>query len=135
MSFCFSSIWRQSLWSTAFGNFSSVPRFAIAALAASLASQSHSATMLSLLATFIRFDVPMPCEKPTTATLTVSLGAWNPAPPSTWRGTIVIPAAVAAVPMNVRRDTGVGGCFSLLIVCSPAPVRPRGAAGWSPERA
>jgi hypothetical protein len=52
-----------------------MPFFAIAAFAASLASQSQSATMLSLLATFIRFDVPMPCANPTTATFTVSLGA------------------------------------------------------------
>ena len=29
------------------------------------------------------------------------------------------PAAAAAVPMNLRRDTPVGGSFSLLIVCSP----------------
>ena len=49
MSFCFSSISRKSLCSTAFGNFSEMPLLAIAALAASLSSQSHSATMLSLL--------------------------------------------------------------------------------------
>src|SRR4029079_1568003 len=39
------------------------------------------------------FEPPMP-PIPTVATLTVSLGAWNPLP-STWRGTIVRPAPVA----------------------------------------
>ena len=81
--------------------------------------ESQSATMLSLLATFIRFDVPMPWANPTTATFTVSLGAWKPAP-STWRGTIVIPAAAAAVPMNVRRDTDEGAASRCSFVCSPA---------------
>ena len=126
MSFCFSSITRQSLWRAALGCLSSVPRFTMAALAASLSSQSHSAAMLSLFSTFSRFDVPMPCENPTIATFTVSLGAWNPAPPSTWRGTIVIPAAVAAVPMNVRRDTGVGGLLLVahrMLSCASPPLR------------
>ena len=66
------------------------------------------------------------------ATLTVSLGAWKPLP-STWRGTMVRPAAVVAtVPTNCRRETWLGGCFSsLVIVSSPAPGRPLRAAGWS----
>src|SRR6476620_895268 len=47
-------------------------------------------------------DPPMP-PIPTVAILTVSLGAWNPLP-STWRGTIVGPAPVAAtVVTNFRR--------------------------------
>src|SRR5262245_32883599 len=47
-------------------------------------------------------DPPMP-PIPTVAILTVSLGAWNPLP-STWRGTIVRPAPVAAtVVTNFRR--------------------------------
>ena len=41
---------------------------------------------------------------PTVAMFTVSLGAWNPRP-STWRGTIVSPAPVAAtVVTNFRRE-------------------------------
>ena len=46
---------------------------------------------------------PMP-PTPMPATLTVSLGAWKPTPPSTCRGTIVTPAAaMPAVWMNLRR--------------------------------
>src|SRR5579859_559998 len=48
-----------------------------------------------------------PCAPtPMKAMLTLSLGGMNPAPPSTRRGTIIKPAAAAAVlPRNSRRDT------------------------------
>src|SRR6476659_9227314 len=52
------------------------------------------------------FEPPMP-PMPTVATLRVSLGAWKPRP-STWRGTIVRPAPVAAtVVTNFRREMSV----------------------------
>ena len=40
---------------------------------------------------------------PISATFTLSLGATNPGPPRTWRGTIVAAAAAVAVAMNRRR--------------------------------
>jgi hypothetical protein len=44
------------------------------------------------------------------ATLSVSLGAVNPGPPSTCRGTMVkAPAAAAEVPTKVRRERGLVG--------------------------
>src|SRR5712692_8768366 len=48
-----------------------------------------------------------PCEPtPMKARLTLSLGGTYPAPPNTRRGTIEKPiAAVAACPMNLRRET------------------------------
>src|SRR6266851_3529360 len=49
-----------------------------------------------------------PCDPtPTKAILTLSLGGTYPTPPNTRRGTIESPiAAVAACPMNSRRETG-----------------------------
>ena len=61
------------------------------------------------------------------ATFTVSLGAWNPAP-RTWRGTIVMPAAVATVPTNVRRDIWVG--WLLLVGHRVLSCASRSWGGW-----
>src|ERR1019366_6056630 len=59
--------------------------------------------------------------QPICATVIFSLGATNPAPPSTCRGTIVNAAAAAPpVAMNFRRETPGGrDCFGLSLVFIP----------------
>ena len=59
-------------------------------------STSHTATMRSLPSSWA-FSAPIP-PAPTMAIARVSLGAWYPGPPSTWRGTTVAPIARAALP-------------------------------------
>ena len=65
---------------------------------------------------------------PMMATFTLSLGATNPGPPSTWRGRIVAAAtAEAAVVMNWRRLAVRSRLMSFLLKRPPVPgsKRPR----------
>src|SRR3954464_2337503 len=76
-------------------------------------STSAKATRFSVLASSSAFSDPIP-PNPITAKFMVSLGAWNPTPPRTWRGTIITPRPIFPVSAtNFRRVNFLG-----VICCS-----------------
>ncbi|MCX6578272.1 MAG: hypothetical protein NTV82_18025 [Candidatus Aminicenantes bacterium] len=75
-----------------------------------VSSGSHKAMMFSVLTPQISED-PFP-PTPTQPMFSVSLGAWKPRPPSTCRGTIIMPAAAVAVPPKNSRLVSVLTRFS-----------------------
>ena len=52
------------------------------------------------------FDIPIP-PAPTIAMFNVALGAWNPRPPSTYRGRIMAPRATLVVSAMKSRRVGL----------------------------
>ena len=126
MSFCLSSISRKSRYFAALSNCarSFAPsgrgepsRFFCFSLSLTFRSEnprstSQTATRFSACASTSAFPEPIP-PNPTIAMFSVSLGAWNPGPPRTWRGTIIgkpagtnaaASADFAAVSTKSRRD-------------------------------
>src|SRR5687768_5615192 len=89
------------------------PSFSFSRTFCSVKGQSRSAhaTKFSVCARGSALSFPIP-PNPTTAKLIVSLGAWNPTPPRTWRGTIITPRPIFPVSATNRRRVSFLGAIA-----------------------